>query len=383
MAHGTILFVCNVGWFFISHRLELAKAALTEGYEVHVACDIDDAKEAAVILEAGVILHRLRLSRGGIDPVADLRTFVSLAHLAHKLKPAIVHNITIKPVLYGSIAARLVRVSRIVNSVSGLGYVFIDAARAGIAGRIARFLYRFALRSDSVRVIFQNADDRSLFIAQRFIRSDQAVLIAGAGVDLEHFRASDELEGRVKVVLPARMLADKGVREFFQAASALTDRGCEADFLLAGAIDLANPASITTAELEAMVRTGSVKWLGHVADMRGLLEQSHIVCLPSYREGLPKALIEACAAGRAIVTTDVPGCRDVVDHGVNGLLVPAQDAAALTGALASLIEDRESRRRMGLNARRIAEAKFGLEEILGKTLDTYRGQSLSPPSGTS
>lgn len=366
-----LLFFCNVGWFFISHRLALAKAAKARGYQVHVACDIDNPEEARVITGAGLEFHHVPLNRGGLNPIGDLRTFFSLLRILMRCRPTLVHNITIKAVLYGSIAARLLGIPGVVNAVSGLGYVFVDEGRAGVLRLLVRRLYRFALRPRKVRVIFQNEEDRRLFIQSGLVDDSKAVLIAGAGVDLASYAATPEPAAPpVRIVLPARMLRDKGVNEFAAAARLLRQRGFSVECLLVGGLDNSNPAALSAADLRALEASRAVKWLGHVADMPRLLANSHIICLPSYREGLPKALIEACAAGRPIVTTSVPGCRDVVTDGVNGLLVPPRDAAALAHALGRLVEDAQLRVAMGQQGREIAK-RFDLSTVIRSTFQVY------------
>jgi glycosyltransferase involved in cell wall biosynthesis len=368
-----LLYFCNVGWFFISHRLTLAQAAKAQGYDVHVACDIESTQEIEAIERAGFKFHRVRLSRGGLNPLADLRTFSRLLALLIRYRPAIAHNITIKPVLYGSIAARIAGVRGIVNSISGLGYVFIDGRRAAITRRLVRAVYRIALRSPTVRVIFQNGEDMRHFVDTGLLTQGKSVLIAGSGVDLQAFCVVPEpTPPPIRIVLPARMLTDKGVQEFAAASLALQAAGLPVECLLAGGLDSSNPAALSADQVRALERNCRVRWLGHVADMASLFQSAHIVCLPSYREGLPKALIEACAAGRPIVTTDVAGCRDVVRDGMNGLLVPPRDAHALYIALARLVSDDALRSSMGALGRKLAEDLFGIEQVIDRTLSLYR-----------
>lgn len=368
----TLVFVCNVAWFFISHRLALAKAAKAAGYDVHVASDVERPGEARAIEEAGLHFHPIKMRRGGVNPLADLVTLLQLTRLLRRLRPSIVHNVTIKPVLYGSLAARVAGTPAIVNAVSGLGYVFADSSRArGLRAMVHR-IYRLALRPRAVRVIFQNQDDRDVFVRNGLVDADKTVLIAGSGVDLQAFTPSEPPSSeRIRIVLPARMLADKGVNEFAAAAAQLRERGMAVECLLAGGLDAANPAGLTQQDLQRLEATAAVKWLGHVDDMVSLLRNAHIVCLPSYREGLPKALIEACAMARPIVTTDVAGCRDVVEDEVNGLLVPARDASALAEALGRLVQEPELRQRMGRRARQIAEERFDVNAVIARTLALY------------
>jgi glycosyltransferase involved in cell wall biosynthesis len=367
-----LLFVCNVAWFFVSHRLALAKAAQAAGYEVHVASDIETPGEERTLELAGVRFHRVPMHRGGLSPYADLKTLLQLAALIRKYRPDVVHNVTIKPVLYGSLAARMNGVRKVVNAVSGLGYLFVDASRARGLRALAHHMYRVALQAASVRVIFQNEDDRSFFVRSGLVAPEKTRLIAGSGVDLNAFAAVDPPQSEtIRIVLPARMLVDKGVLEFAEAAAILRQRQLPVECLLAGGLDPANPAALSLQDLERLQGDGSVRWLGHVKDMVELLRNAHIVCLPSYREGLPKALIEACAAARAIVTTDVPGCRDVVENGVNGFVVPARNGRALAEALAQLALDPELCKRMGQAGRERAGRLFDIKSVIAQTLSLY------------
>lgn len=367
-----LLLNVNVAWFFLSHRLAIARAARDAGFDVHVAGDIVSDEEIAAVRHEGLTFHRLRLSRGGLLPGRDLAYLAQLTRLMRRLRPDLVHNITAKPIVYGTLAARALGVRAILNAISGLGYSFSGDRDRWLLSRLVAAAYRVALRSPRILVIFQNGDDLEAFVGARIIDRAQAILIRGSGVDLAQFAPSAEPTGPPRVVLPARMLRDKGVIEFARAAQLLRSRGTEASFLLAGMLDQANPAALSGDELTRLQQQRGVEWLGQVADMPMLLRSVHVVCLPSYREGLPKALIEACAAARPIVATDVPGCREVVDHEVNGLLVRVRDVPALAAALQRLLSDAEMRVRMGAAGRRKAEVEFGVGAVVRATLGVYR-----------
>jgi glycosyltransferase involved in cell wall biosynthesis len=374
-----ILIVVNVGWFFLSHQLPIALAAMVAGCDVHVACGLDDPAEAAEIKRRGLVFHHLDVRRAGRSPVGEVKLFGQLLRLYRQLAPDVIHHVTIKPVIYGSLAARLVTQGKVVNTISGLGYVFMaSGVGAQLVRTIVRCAYRLALAGPRTTTIFQNLDDRAAFIDARMVAAQQAVLIQGSGVDLDAFRPTAEAAGPVTVVLPARMLRDKGVFEFLDAATLLRNRGVKARFLLAGGIDRANPAAITEAELKEAAECAGVKWLGYCTAMPELYAACHIVCLPSYREGLPKALLEATAAGRPIVTTDVPGCREAVIDGVTGVLVPPRDGRALAEALRRLIEDADLRARMGKAARKFCEAHFGTRTVVRETLTLYGLKDTAP-----
>jgi glycosyltransferase involved in cell wall biosynthesis len=367
----TILFIVNVAWFFVSHRLPVARAARAAGYDVHLLTDVAATEELSLLTQEGVTVHRASLARGGLNPLADLRFLLRTLTIMRRVSPVLVHNVTVKPVIYGTWAARLVGVPGIINAISGFGYAFSHESRWLLA-RALRGAYRHLLRSPRVHVIFQNDDDASEFLRRGLVSQEQIVVIRGSGVDLSAYSPSEELLATEPlVVLPARMLRDKGVLEFAMAARRLRQRGCRARFVLAGPLDPSNRSALSAGEIADLTRDGSLDWLGQVKDMPELYRRAHIVCLPSYREGLPKSLIEACAAARPIVTTDVPGCRAVVAHEVNGLLVAPRDPAALADALQALLDSSALRKRFGAAGRTRAEREFGLEAVIAQTLQLY------------
>ncbi|MFQ5773404.1 MAG: glycosyltransferase family 4 protein [Kiloniellaceae bacterium] len=366
----TLLLTINDAGFFLSHRLPIAQAAAAAGYRVHVAAARSPAAET--IAAHGLVFHPLPLSRRGLGPWREVRTFWSIYRLYRSLAPDLVHQVTVKPVLYGGLAARLAGVPAVVNAVSGLGYVFVDRGwKAGVLRSAIKAAYRIALAQRNGRVIFQNLDDREEFAAQGLVNPDASVLIKGSGVDLARFAPKPEPEGVPLVMLASRMLRDKGVGEFVEAARVLRKKGARARFVLVGDTDAGNPAAIARDRLKAWRREGVVEWWGHREDMPGVLAQAHVVCLPSYREGLPKILIEAAACGRPIVASDVPGCREIARAGDNALSVPIRDAEALARAIERLIADPDLRRRMGARGRSIAEAEFSVARVVRETLAVY------------
>ncbi len=365
-----ILFVVNNPDFFVSHRLPIGVAALARGHDVHVAAADGDGVTA--IAREGMTFHRIPLRRSSARPWEELLSVRSLLRLYRTLEPDLAHHVTIKPVLYGGLASRLCDVPAVVHAVSGLGYVFLSRGPVASARRVvARAAYRVAFRHRNVRVIFQNEFDRAAFVDRGLVRPDDTVLIRGSGVDLSLFRPGPEPEGVFTVVFPGRMLVDKGVRELVQASRLLRARGVVVRIRLIGPTDRGNPATINEAELRRWEREGLVDWLGERTDMPEQLRSAHAVCLPSYREGLSKALIEAAAAGRPIVTTDTPGCRDVVRDGENGLLVPIKDPEAIARALARLADHPSLRVAMGARGRDIAVAEFSVGSVVDQTLRMY------------
>ncbi|CAN5658169.1 glycosyltransferase family 4 protein [soil metagenome] len=365
-----LLYVVNSDWFFLSHRLGLAERAREEGFDVHVATV--DTGRAADIRARGFTFHSLRLSRNGMHPSREVASVLELLRMYRRLRPDIVHHITPKPVLYGSLAARLLPDILVVNAVTGLGYLFASSTRSTMLQRLVSGLYRGALSHPHWRVIFQNGDDRDEFIRSGAVEPERAELIRGSGVDCEQFAPRPEPPGTPVVMLVARMLWDKGVGEFVEAARISRGRGQEARWVLVGGPDDGNPASIPEERLRRWVDEGVVEWWGHRADMEEVLPSASIVVLPSYREGLPKSLLEAAAAGKPMIATDVPGCREVVRPDATGCLVPPQDAAALAAAAELLIADPELRRRYGQAARRMVVAEFADDLVYKATLGMYR-----------
>jgi glycosyltransferase involved in cell wall biosynthesis len=372
-----LLFVVNKLSYFFSHRLPLAKEALARGYEVHVAAPEDSARSD--LEKLGIKFHALPLSRSGTRPWEEFGSLLTLYRIFRRVEPNTVHLVTIKPVIYGGLVSHAFKKTQVVAAVPGLGFVFsAQGLWASVRRAIVIALYRAALKNSRTKAIFQNPDDRAVFMENKILPENQTVLIPGSGVDLEEFSAKPEpSSGPVKVLLPARMLRDKGVLEFIQAAQVLESQKVEAEFWLAGDVDPGNPASLTEKEIRSWEeKVKSLRWLGFQSDMPKLLASCHIVCLPSfYREGLPKSLIEASASQRAIVTTDFTGCRDAIEDGVSGILVPIRDMEALASALKTLIQNPSERKRLAQGARKRAEAIFSIEDVIKKTFQIYDGEA--------
>ena len=365
-----LLFVVNAPWFFVSHRLPIALKAKSLGYDVHVATS--SGEDIAKIESYGIMVHKIPFARSSVSPLNEIKTIVLLYRLLINIKPDIVHNITIKPVLYGSFVSKIVKTPCVVNAISGLGYVFLAT---GIVAKIRQllviFAYRFVFHNNNTKVIFQNPDDKKCFLDFKILKESQIELIRGSGVELSDFQNRNESNGTITVVMASRMLWDKGVGEFVEAARLLKKQGVVANFKLVGDIDLGNPKAINKEEIIAWCTEGVVEWIGFTKNIAEVFSKSHIVCLPSYREGLPKVLVDASAAGRAIVTTDVPGCRHAIEKNVTGLLVPVRDASALAEAVKCLILDRDLRKKMGEAGRILAEREYDIQKIIDKHLRIY------------
>lgn len=367
-----ILYLISEDWFFCSHFLPRAKAALAAGFDVVVMTRA--GAHADIIRSHGLRVLPWTLDRRSLDPLRELKCIAQIARAYRAEQPDLVHHVALKPVLHGSVAARLAGVRRVVNAPVGMGYIFSsNDRRARFLRAPIRLALRLLLNPPGSRIIFENPDDRDALIRTGAVRAADARLIRGAGVDLSAFVPSPEPEGVPAVILPARMLWDKGVGEFVAAARQLKEEGVAARFLLAGASDAASFAAIPEATLRSWADEGVVEYLGFRADIPDLLRQCAIVCLPSaYREGLPKALLEALAAARPVVTTDIEGCRETVAPGVNGLMVPPRDSACLADALRALLADRPRRIAMGQAGRALAEAEFSEERVISETLQVYQ-----------
>ena len=369
-----LLYIVNVDWFFISHRLPIALAAQQEGYEVHVACNFTD--KAEYLKGLGFTLHQIDLSRSGTGIFSEISAFQGIFSMLRKVRPDIVHLVTIKPVIYGGIASRLLKIKQRVASISGLGYIFI--AR-GIRASLLRFavslLYRFALRTPSTKVIFQNPDDKQLLLNQGIIEPSQVVMIRGSGVNLSQYTVAPEPTGTPLVMLVARLLFDKGVLEFVEAARQLKVQNRNIRMVLVGDTDDGNPKSVSTADIAGWVREGIVEHWGYQKDINATMALANVIVLPSYREGLPKSLIEAAACGRAVITTDVPGCRDAITPDETGLLVPVKNASAIADAVIELVDNDSMRIQMGQASRQLAEQAFDINAVIATHLKLYQGDS--------
>ncbi len=368
-----LLFVANISFSFIHNRLALAQAAQAAGYEVHLATRVWRAEDRERIQKAGVQLHPIEIGRGDSGLFYDLRSLWYLHRLYRSLQPDLVHHLAMKPIVFGGLAARFSGVRMVVQAFTGLGYAFTGGTVFSALRKILVILaLRVGCRRAGTIAILQNRADVEELIAERVIQREQAVLIRGSGVAVDEIGVRPEPAGVVRVVLPARMLREKGVEEFVAAADQLRAWGVSAEYLLAGAIDPGNPGSLSLEQLNDWTRSGVVKYLGLVQDIPDLFSSCHIICLPSYyREGLPKSLVEAAACGRAIVTTDHPGCRDVVQDGVNGLLVPIRDVPSLAVALKRLIDNADLRQRFGAAGRELAASEFDLNIVIEQTLEVY------------
>lgn len=366
-----LLYFISEDWFFCSHFLERATAARDVGYEVVVLTRV--GRHGDRLRDAGFRVAELNLDRSGVNVWRELQVLRRIWVIYRREKPDLVHHIALKPIFYGSLVARCLGIRAIVNAPVGMGYAFTaSGARGQTLRMIVRLFLRSLLNPRGSKVVFENEEDLAECVAARSARAADAVLIPGAGVDTARFLPVTPPAGTPVVVMGSRMLRDKGVAEFVQAALALRTKGVAARFVLAGMPDLGNPSAVPVEQLQRWRDEGAVEWIGHCDDMAGLLQQSHLACLPSYyREGLPKFLLEAMACGLAVVSTDATGCRQAVEQGTTGLLVPPRDVGALTEALERLLRNRQERESMGRAGRERAQRLFDSQRVIRDTLALY------------
>ena len=370
-ARPRLLFLITEDWYFWSHRLDLARASAQAGFDVSIASRVTAHGER--IQHEGFQLLPISLFRRGRNPFVELAAVLELVRLYRRERPAIVHHVALKPILYGSLAAWISGVPVVVNAFAGLGYAFTDETRRkSIAHRFLCRALTTLLQLSKAIVIFQNKDDRELLLKEGVVEIQQTRIIPGSGVDTKRFDVHPSAEECPIVMLASRMLWDKGIGEFVEASRRLKQNGLAARYVLVGRCDEHNPAAIEPTQLRQWVEEGVVEWWEHRDEMSSTLASATIVVLPSYREGLPKVLLEAAACGKPLIATDVPGCREIVTHGVNGLLVAARDSAALAVAIDTLLRDSSRRAAMGVAGREVVTRMFSVEKIAGQFVDLYR-----------
>ncbi len=367
-----LLFFAGDAPFLVSHRLNLVTGAVREGYEVSVASP-GDTEAIETIRSAGAKWIEWKVNRGGTSPVSECASFLRAFSIVREARPDVVHAVGLKCILHAGIATRLLAIP-LVGAVSGLGYLYTGARtwKKRILRRAIDLILHLWLNRRDVSLIFQNGDDAEL-VDLAGLNKVSVHLIGGSGVDLNRITMHPHPVGaETRIGLPARLLRDKGVYEFVEAARELKARRRNVALLLIGDPDMANPTSVTPKEIDAWLDQGIVEWHPHTRNIAEALARLHIVALPSYREGFPKTLIDAAAAGRAAVTSDVSGCRDAIVEGETGLLCAPKDGIALADALERLILDRDACISMGRAARAHAERHFDVEEVTRRHLDLYR-----------
>jgi glycosyltransferase involved in cell wall biosynthesis len=366
-----VLFLVSEDWYFVSHRLDLARAAIEAGYDVVVATRVSSHAER--ITGTGVRLRPLTLDRGGLNPVRDIATLRQILDIYREEVPDIVHHVALKPAIYGSLVARYLGIRRIVNALAGLGYVFSSHGyRASLLRWIVKPVLKLALAGSDSRLIVQNSDDLKTTIAAGLVDAARVRLIRGAGVVPANYRPVEPVSEVPLVILPARLLRQKGVGEFVEAARLVRARGVRARFALVGKPDPANPSSVSQADIDSWVKEGVVEYWGWRDDMPEVFAQAQIVCLPTYYgEGLPKSLLEAAASSCAIVASNIPACREIVVDGETGWLVPPKDSGALAATLQHAIVQPSLRAKVGAAARDLVVRDFSLDRVARETIAVY------------
>lgn len=383
---ATLAFVVNTAAFFLSHRLPIALEAQRQGYRValitgQAGSAVMETDTAATLAAHGIAHTQLGFTSAGTNPLRELPSLIAMVKALRRIKPDILHCTTPKGIMYGGLAARLAGVPNLVLAQSGMGYAFTSTGNLSISRRLIRLVISrmatIAYGHPRVRVIVQNLEDRAALISAGLANESQITLIPGSGVDLSRYVEAPIEPRQREILFPARMLIDKGVIECIEAARSLKTLAPDWTFVMAGTADHANPTCIAPAKMKAWHDEAIINWLGYVADMPPLFARAAIVCLPSYREGMPKALLEAAAAGCAVVTTDTTGCREAIVDGVTGDLVPVQDSEALCRALLALINDPERRARYAAAGRQRAIERFGIDAVVGTTLGIYKSLMVS------
>ncbi len=378
MSRKILLFVVNEAYFFISHRLELARRAQAIGYAVHVAAPADHVWAPADfsverLKEEGFVFHPLPISRRGQNPFAEVKTLISIYRLFRRLKPDLVHLLTIKPILYGGLAARLAGVPSVVAAITGLGQIdvatgFFASLRRALVTRIMKI----SLGHRNLRVVLQNEEDQEMLVRNNIVDRSRTNVIGGVGVDLDLYQYAPEPSGDPLVILPARLIWEKGVAEFVEMARNIRQKGVSARFALVGDIQPSNPRSIPATTLDAWQKEGVIEVWGRKTDMAEVYSRCHVVCLPTiYGEGVPKVLLEAAASGRPVVTTDVGGCKAAVVNGETGFIVPKNNVAALTTSIQELLEQSKLRESFGNAARIRAEKLFDVRRATDAAIGIY------------
>jgi glycosyltransferase involved in cell wall biosynthesis len=368
----TVLFVVNVDWFFLSHRLPLAMAVAAEGARVVVVAT--DTGQAAEVRAQGMDFFHVEMGRGRRNPLGDLRILFELVRLYRRLDPDIIHHVTIKPVVYGTLAARVAKPrTAVLNAITGLGFSFSAAANNRPLAQIVRLLYRAALRHPRQVTVFQNPEDRATFIANGLVSDSHTALIRSSGVDCERFAPGPKSWPPI-VVLASRLLWQKGVGVFADAAAIAKGFQPSARFVLVGTPDEANPDAVPVKCLRRWHDAGVIEWWGFRSDMAAIMRQASVVVLPTtYPEGVPKVLLEGAACAVPLVATDVPGCREVVIPNRTGALVPPHDPPALAAAIVDLLTNPDRAARLGQSGRELVLSEFSTQRVVEQTIDLYSG----------
>lgn len=369
-----ILIIVNVDWFIYSHRLPIILEAKKKGYEIHIATKITDLAKKELLINQGIKFHELSFDRSGKKISRIIYIFFKILNLINKLKPNILHLVTIQPILIGGIAARIMGIKKIVYAISGLGHTFLSE---NLITKIRRLLilksYQLALGGKNRKVIFQNPKDHALLSKVCSLSNKETIIIPGSGVDLKKFNYSKIPESNPIVMMASRLLVSKGVYEFIEAAKIVQKKGLKIKFQLVGKPDKSNPLTIKKYEIEKWESEGYIEYLGYRNDLNKIIPKAHIIVLPSYYpEGLPKILCEAAACGRPVITTDEPGCKDAIKNGETGILIRRKDSKNLANAIIKIIKNKKLLNDMSIAARARAEKLFDIKSVVKTHIDIYK-----------
>ena len=365
-----LLYIINSSNYFLSHRLSIALRAKEQGFQIHVASPKDEVSKK--LEKNGFIHHDIFLSRSGKKIFGEIKTFLSIYETVKRINPDLVHLITIKPVIYGGIVSSFLKVRGVISAIPGLGYSYIaEGLKASIFRFFLSILYKIAFKRNSIKVVFQNEDDKKIISRASSLSQEKVVLIKGSGVDLNQYSYAPIPKGKPIISMASRLQKDKGVTEYYEAAKILKAKGLEAEFYFIGGLDSNYPSEIPEKELLKWERSDVVKFLGYRDDIKLLFHKSSIVVLPSYREGFPKVLQEAAACGRPVITSDVPGCREAVKDGLTGFLISPKDPEALAEKIEYLLGNKDLLEKMGSEARKFAEEEFSSDKVVNKHLKIY------------
>ena len=365
-----ILFVITEDWALISHRLHLVKAAIAEGHKVALATRFSIHED--MLRELGVMTFHWGLVRRSLNPIGELASILTLRHIIKSFQPDLVHAVAQKPVLYSGILKRLGGKFGFVAALGGIGFIFTSPVlKAKLLRPFISRLLQFCLAGKNTRFILQNPDNICLFETLGIVKTGFTKLVRGSGVEIDQYRPSALPNGVPVIILPARMLWDKGVAEFVNAARSIKEKGFKAEFVLVGDIDRHNSASVRQSQIDEWVSLKIVNHLSRHDHMASIYPETTITCLPSYHEGLPKVLLEAASCARPVIAFDVAGSREIVKDGKNGFLVPFKDQNRLEAALITLITDRQLCKKMGRAGRKMVEAEFSDRHINRQTFDIW------------
>jgi glycosyltransferase involved in cell wall biosynthesis len=367
-----ILYIINVDWFFISHFLPLGQEAIRRGYTVYLACGITDKKE--YLESIGFIVYPIPITRSGRKLTSELKVVWEIYRIIKSIKPDILECFTIKPVIYGGIVSKFILIPKKVFYITGLGYIFIvNGIKGFIVKSIFKILYKLAISGKNNSIITENIYDQELIRKLNAVDEGQVKIIRGAGVDLDKYKYTEENNSTIKVSMACRLIRDKGVFEYIQAVKILKQKFPDVSFELYGDIDIHNPTSLKVEDIKTIKKDG-IAVSGFTNEIESVFSKANIVVLPSYREGLPKVLIEAAACARAVVTTDVPGCRDAIEPNVTGLLCKVADVDSLVEMIEKLIVNDKLRNDMGKAGRKLAEKEFDINKVIQRHFDIYENK---------